>query len=571
MLAANEQEIAATVQDIETHKANALPQFDILRDRYLGPPGDITALHNEFVKWSAIREETIRMLRAGRTVEAAARTKHGGAGDAQAEAVMGRIRVVDSFARNKAAQFYRESTEQKDFLNRQLLVAFAGTLALFLIVFYLLLREIKDPLQQLTAAAGQLRQGKLDVRSQYVSANEFGELSASFNNLADTIETRLRIDEQAVQLARVMARETETRAFCRELLKALIEHTGSQIGAVYLRNPRQTEFEHFESIGLAAAGRASFSAAEREGEFGMALASGRMQRITEIPADTRFSLAAVSGEFRPREIITIPLLAGEETAAVISLASLRPYDARAVRLLEEVGSTLTARMNGVLDHQQLQELAARLEGQNRELETQKQELATQADELTEMNTELEMQKRQVDEANRLKSVFLSNMSHELRTPLNSVIALSGVLNRRLAGTLPKEERGYLDVIERNGKHLLALINDILDLSRIEADREELNPARFSVRTLAGDVVAMVESQARKEPHPDQPCGRRPAARLQRSRQVPAHPPEPRGQRGEVHRDRHGGDLRKAYRRRDSRGHPRHRHWHRRRPDSPHLR
>ncbi len=120
LLAANEQEIAATLQDIETHKANALRQFDVLQDRYLGPPGDITALHDEFVKWSAIREETIRMLRAGRTVEAAARIKHGGAGDAQAEAVMGRIRVVDNFARDKAAQFYREATEQKDFLNRQL-------------------------------------------------------------------------------------------------------------------------------------------------------------------------------------------------------------------------------------------------------------------------------------------------------------------------------------------------------------------------------------------------------------------------------------------------------------------
>jgi signal transduction histidine kinase/DNA-binding response OmpR family regulator len=183
---------------------------------------------------------------------------------------------------------------------------------------------------------------------------------------------------------------------------------------------------------------------------------------------------------------------------VISLASLRPFDARAVRLLEEVWSTLTARMNGVLGHQQVRDLAARLEGQNRELETQKQELAAQADELIEMNTELEMQKRQVDEANRLKSVFLSNMSHELRTPLNSVIVLSGVLNRRLGRTLPKEERGYLDVIERNGKHLLALINDILHLSRIEADRQELNPARFSVRTLAGEVVAMIEPQAREK-------------------------------------------------------------------------
>ena len=66
------------------------------------------------------------------------------------------------------------------------------------------------------------------------------------------------------------------------------------------------------------------------------------------------------------------------------------------------------------------------------------------------------------------------MSHELRTPLNSVIALAGVLRRRLATTIPAEEYSYLEVIERNGKHLLALINDILDLSRIEAGREEVS-------------------------------------------------------------------------------------------------
>ena len=66
------------------------------------------------------------------------------------------------------------------------------------------------------------------------------------------------------------------------------------------------------------------------------------------------------------------------------------------------------------------------------------------------------------------------MSHELRTPLNSVIALSGVLNRRLKEKIPNEEYSYLEVIERNGKHLLTLINDILDISRIESGVKRWN-------------------------------------------------------------------------------------------------
>jgi signal transduction histidine kinase len=109
-----------------------------------------------------------------------------------------------------------------------------------------------------------------------------------------------------------------------------------------------------------------------------------------------------------------------------------------------------------------------------------------------------MQKKQREEAGRQKNAFLSNMSHELRTPLNSVIALSGVLSRRLRGTIPEEEFGYLEVIEPNDQNLRTLINDILDLSRIEAGREEIKLSRFSFRELADEVAAMIEPQAREK-------------------------------------------------------------------------
>jgi signal transduction histidine kinase/DNA-binding response OmpR family regulator/HAMP domain-containing protein len=484
--------------EIDALDARIHQRFDLVYERYLGPRSDIDEAYRAFVQWKSLRDETIRLAREGRVAEALARSKPAGSGGRHVDGILREIQEVREFAANKAGEFYRDAERLHGAIGRQLTVVVAAILLLSLTLSWYLLRAVRKPLEQLTTAAEQFRRGRMGIRSGYVSANEFGLLSAAFDAMADTVETQMRINEQAAQLAGVMLRETEAHSFCRELLKALLAHTGAQVGAVYLLNERQTEFELFESIGLAAAGRSAFSATAPEGEFGAALATGKMQRIAGIPEETRFDFATVAGTFRPREIVTIPLIWDHRAGAVLSLASVGGFSDGAMRLLEGVQDTVTARVNGVLTYRQARELAERLDRQNRELQAQKRELAAQANELTEQNVELEMQKRQLDEANRLKSAFLSNMSHELRTPLNSVIALSGVLERRLAEKIPAEEAGYLEVIERNGRQLLALINDILDLSRIEAGREEIHLGRFTLRTLVDEVVAMLAPQAREK-------------------------------------------------------------------------
>lgn len=497
-LAKSDAEIEAAVQGIEVAKSATLPLLAVLRDRYLGPPADVVALEAEFARWTALRDETIRLVRAGRIADAEVRVGPDGIQTAQAAAVHERLLTIEDFARNKADSFYRTAMEQRDTLNRRLGIGTAVILILALTVSWLLLQRIRRPLKELRTVSEQFRKGRLDTRSRYVSGNEFGTLSDAFNTMADAIETQMRIGERETQLADVMLREEEVDTFCHELLKALLQHTGSQVGAIYFLDETKSAFEHIDSIGLGAGGRRAFSAADLEGELGATLAMQTIQRITDIPADSRFTFAAVSGEFVPREIISIPVLSEGTVVAIISLASVDAYDASAVQLINDVWSVLSARVNGVLMFRTLKALAARLEIKNRELDEQKRELSLQAGELTEQNMELEMQKRQLDEASRLKSAFLSNMSHELRTPLNSVIALSSVLNRRLAKVIPDEEYDYLEIIERNSRNLLALINDILDLSRIEAGYEEISAVRFSLYELADETVAMLEPLAREK-------------------------------------------------------------------------
>jgi signal transduction histidine kinase/CheY-like chemotaxis protein len=500
VLADSDAELAQALQAIAVSEADAHRQFTIVYDRYLGPRSDIEAAERAFVEWEAIRAETVRLLRAGQTAEAQARTKPTGAGGRYVDLTLAALQTVSDFAISRGDAFYVAAQAQRDALRLRLALVLGGILLLAAGISYGLLRGIRDPLHELTAVANQYRQGQLDARSRYssASANEFAVLATTFNALADTVQAEILSRANTAAITDVMLQEEELAGFCRALLAALLEHTGSQVGAVYLLNEAKTAFEHYAAIGLTAEGRAAFDAAAPEGEFGAALATRRIQHITEIPPQTRFTFAAVSGEFRPAAILTIPILAGQEVVALISLAGLRAYTPAAVRLVNDIWSVLSARLNGVLAYRQIRIFAERLEEQNRELEALTRELRAQADELNEQNRELAQQKQFLDEANRLKSAFLSNMSHELRTPLNSVIALAGVLGRRLRDTIPEEEYSYLEVIERNGRHLLALINDILDLSRIEAGRADLSLSVFAVQDLAAEIIGMLELQAEEK-------------------------------------------------------------------------
>ncbi len=498
VLAKNDSERQSIIQDIDSHEADAHDQFDVLYERYLGPRKDIDEAHEQLVQWKSIRDDTIRLLHSGKNAEAIERTRFSGIGGEHVKTLLKELQDISDFAIRKSDEFYAAAKLKKHniFVSMVLLVSFI--LVLTIAVSYLLLKNIHEPLRELTSAVEHYRQGKFGTRSRYVSGNEYGTLSAAFNELAETIETDIKRKESIARIADIMLKEDDLRAFCQALLKDLLLQTESQIGAIYILNEQKTDFVHFESIGLAAANRASFSALGNEGEFGAALSTREIQHIKDIPTDTRFSFATVSGDFRPREIITIPVSSGESIAAVISLSSVRTYSAAALRLIDEIWDVLTARLNGVLAIRKIRAFSEQLERQNRELEAQKTELESQSVELTQQNIELEIQKKQLDEASRLKTNFLSNMSHELRTPLNSVIALSGVLNRRLGNKIPEEEYSYLEVIERNGKHLLSLINDILDIARIESGREEIEITKFNAGNLIAEVVSMIHPQAKQK-------------------------------------------------------------------------
>jgi len=495
LLTTNEELRSMAVRNREIEKDIALQQFDILYNRYTGNRADIDSLKVYFLSWNLLQQRGIEGSLSPKIDEILLQRTETGDIALERNRLLRKIAQIDEFSKNRADQFYSETRQLHQALDIQLLIFSLAAFTLSLLIATYLARMFNNPLKEITRAADLYRSGNKTARSNYKSKNLFGKLSETFNEMAGTLESEYLISSRSADLTGIMLSEDDARQFCHDLLKNLIEHTQSQMGAIFLLNDDKTLFERFACIGMDAGGCKPFSAIHPEGEFGLTLASKNISHLKNIPSDSQFSFNTVSGSFKPREIITIPIFNSNEAVAVISIFSIHCYSEISIRLIDNIFNTLTARMNGILAYKQVIEFSKKLEEQNTELDVQKNELTMMANELKEQNVELEVQKQQLGELSRLKTNFLSSMSHELRTPLNSVIALSGVLNRRLAHKIGEEEYSYLGVIERNGKHLLNLINDILDLSRIESGKVEIEKNSFKINALVSEVIDMIKPQA----------------------------------------------------------------------------
>ena len=185
-----------------------------------------------------------------------------------------------------------------------------------------------------------------------------------------------------------------------------------------------------------------------------------------------------------RAVALVPLIHREEIIGALAVAEIgndRKYTAADTRLLEMLASQAAMAIQNV-------RLRAELETYNRELEAR---VAQRTEELSDALL-------QAQDADRLKSVFLATMSHELRTPLNSIIGFSGILLQELAGPLNAEQSKQMGMVRDSARHLLALINDVLDISKIEAGQLRVERAPFAMRSAIESAVRAVSPLAQKK-------------------------------------------------------------------------
>ncbi len=373
-------------------------------------------------------------------------------------------------------------------------------------------RSITKNIIALNVVAKKMRGGDFSVRNKINSPDELGSLAVEFNNMANITESRIAVQQGISRISKTMIGKSSLEDFASALLKTLSEITEANICAFYKLNEKEKQFEHFSSIGGNKKTLESFSSEYPEGDFGNAIKSKKIYYIKNIPENTVFKYKTITGIATPNEIITIPIIVEDSVVAVISIAKLGKISSDSFDILNQSWDSINISYSNLMAGERtrvfaehLSQINNQLEFKSNELENQTKEMRLQAEklqvaskELKLQNIELEDQKKRVVTANQLKSEFLSNMSHELRTPLNSIMALSNILINKKNTGLNDEELNYLQIIERNGKRLLNLINDILDLSKIEAGKMEVKPALTSVyqlmNTIRDNMISLAENK-----------------------------------------------------------------------------
>jgi signal transduction histidine kinase/CheY-like chemotaxis protein/HAMP domain-containing protein len=255
-----------------------------------------------------------------------------------------------------------------------------------------------------------------------------------------------------------------------------------------------------------------------EGLVGQCAQEKQRILLTNVPGDY-IKINSGLGESTPLNIIVLPILFEGSVRAVVELASFNPFSPTHQAFLDQLTETIglvlnTIEANTLTENllKQAQTQAQELQARQEELRSSNDDLGTQAERLAEQNIEVERKNQEVELAKRLveekaeqlatssryKSEFFANMSHELRTPLNSLLILAGELEGNAEQNLTATQVQYASVIRSSGNDLLRLLNDILDLAKVESGTVKLELSDLSLadlqETIENDFHKVAEKQ-----------------------------------------------------------------------------
>lgn len=442
------------------------------------------------------------------------------------------------------------------------IIVFAALIALIITLYFYsriirdfkerarLQKELEDKDAETTARiniiqgiAEKISAGNYETRVRDDEKDGLGSLSFSLNKMAESLDFSFKLlsDKEWLQtgVARLnenMVGEKEINRLTADIIKFLAAYTGSQVGALYLVNN--------ESLKLSAGYALKNESENRLLKFGEGLAgqcalNGKEILLENIP-EQNLTISFTAGEVKPQNIVAYPLYHEGAVNGVVELATISTFTKKDREFLEAVSSNIGIAIHSALSRQRLQELLeetqsqseelqsqhselenlnADLEAQTQKLQASDEELRVQQEELVQANEELEERSRLLEEKNqtivernldiqrkaeelelstRYKSEFLANMSHELRTPLNSILLLSRLMAENNDKNLNTEQIESARVIQSSGNGLLNLIDEILDLSKIEAGKMDLEYINTPLEEIVGDMKSLFTPIAREK-------------------------------------------------------------------------
>jgi HAMP domain-containing protein/signal transduction histidine kinase/ActR/RegA family two-component response regulator len=378
-------------------------------------------------------------------------------------------------------------------------------------------------LRAISQVSTAVTRGDLTQRIAVEALGEVAELKDNINQMIVTLrETTKKNAEQGwldSNLARVgglLQGQRDLGEVCRMIMAEVTPLVDAQIGAFFLSGTDEAALRlRLEASYGYAAPNIDVSFAPGEGLVGQAALSRRGIRVTA-PESERLMVRSGLAATPPADLVVLPVLFEGEPLGVIEFASVAAFSELHLAFLDRLVVTIGVALKTILANRRTEELLAQsqrlaleLQDQSAELQRTNAELEEKATLLSEQKGNIEKQNREIEmarlgleekaqqlaQASQYKSEFLANMSHELRTPLNSMLLLSRLLADNPDTNLTAKQIEFAQTIYNAGSDLLALIDDILDLSKIEAGRMDVEPGEVSFEDFRSYVEQAFAPQA----------------------------------------------------------------------------